>query len=69
MIEFPEIMKPREAAEAIGVKVGTIANWRSTGCYNLKWIKAGRLIRYRRQDVLDFINSRTCGGAADEARP
>lgn len=38
---------------------GTLAVWRSTGRYNLPFIKIGRKVRYRRADLEAWIESRT----------
>lgn len=46
-------------AEILGVSPGTLRVWRSTGRYNLRFVKVGRHVRYRREDVESFINSRT----------
>ena len=45
----------RDAAHVLGVKTSTLAVWRSTGRYNLPYIKVGRLIRYRVSDLADFL--------------
>ena len=45
----------RDAANVLGVKTSTLAVWRSTGRYNLPYMKVGRLIRYRVSDLADFL--------------
>lgn len=59
-----------QATIAIGVTKGTLSVWRSTGRYALPYVKAGRLVRYRVGDILDFLEARTRhghGGAGKEA--
>jgi hypothetical protein len=48
-----------DAANALDVNPGTLAVWRSTGRYNLSFIKMGRKVRYRVGDLLAFLESRT----------
>lgn len=62
---FPKaLMTPDEVASCLAVSVETLNVWRCTKRYNLPYIKAGRLVRYRLQDVEAFITSRTQGGAS-----
>jgi predicted site-specific integrase-resolvase len=49
---------PAEAADALGIKEGTLAVWRSTGRYPLPYVRIGRKIFYRGGDLTDFIESR-----------
>lgn len=54
----PKLWKPREVADLIGVCEGTLSVWRSTKRYDLQYIKCGHLVRYREQDVADFLERR-----------
>lgn len=47
------------AAEALAVSRGTLAVWRSTGRYNLPFVKVGRLVKYRVGDLIEFRARRT----------
>lgn len=58
------LMTPEEVAEYLGVSSETLNVWRCTKRYNLPYIKAGRLVRYRVEDVETFVVSRLQGGAA-----
>lgn len=49
----------KQAAEALGLKPATLAVWRSTGRYNLHYLKVGRLVKYRISDIAEFLASRT----------
>ena len=53
------ILAPVEAAAFLGLKEKTLATWRSTGRYSLKYIKCGRLVKYRAGDLREFLNRRT----------
>ena len=48
-----------EAANYIGVKPGTLAVWRSTKRYKIPFIKVGRLVKYRKSDLDDFLEKQT----------
>ncbi|WP_372574159.1 helix-turn-helix domain-containing protein [Ruegeria jejuensis] len=61
---FPKsLMTPEQVADYLGVSVETLNVWRCTKRYNLPFVKAGRLVRYRMQDVEAFVASRLQGGA------
>lgn len=53
-----KLLTPKETAEILGVTVGTLQIWRTTRRYPLNYIKSGRLIRYRAEDVQAFIEKR-----------
>jgi len=54
-----QLMTPHEAADLLGIEVQTLATWRCTGRYELPFVRVGRAIRYRRADVLAWIESQT----------
>ena len=56
-----EYLTPEQAAEYLGIKPQTLANWRSTGRYGLPYLRAGRLIRYRRDALDRWLDSRAAG--------
>lgn len=53
------LIEPDVAGQALDVSSGTLSVWRSTGRYNLPFVKVGRKVRYRAGDVLAFIERRT----------
>lgn len=58
-----------QAAEYLSLKPQTLAVWRSTGRYNLPYIRVGRLIRYRKSDLDRWLRDRTVrhtGESADQ---
>jgi len=57
------LLTAAEVSRTLGVTVETLAVWRSTKRYNLPYVKSGRLIRYREEDVISFIESRIIGEA------
>lgn len=54
-----KLLTPSEVAKLLGVAVETLNVWRATKRYPLPYVKAGRLVRYRQEDVQEFINSNT----------
>lgn len=61
LTENDRLLTPHEAAAMLGITPGTLTVWRCTRRYNLPYIKVGRCVRYKRSDVLAFIESRTHG--------
>ena len=60
---MPEpLLTPRDVAKILGVTLQTLAVWRCEKRYNLPYVKAGRLVRYRGSDIEEFINRRRHGG-------
>lgn len=53
------LLDDKEAAAALDTTTGTLSVWRSTGRYNLKFIRIGRRVKYRVGDLLEFIERRT----------
>lgn len=54
-----ELLDEREAAQLLGITAGTLAVWRSTGRYDLEFVKIGRAVRYRRSALQTWMASRT----------
>lgn len=62
---LPEIGPEYSAAAAaayLGIANATLAIWRCTNRYPLPYIKVGRRVRYRKEDLDAFLASRTVGG-------
>lgn len=57
--ENTQLLTPLEAANYLGVTVGTLNVWRCTGRYSLPFVKVGRRVRYTRSHLDDFIERRT----------
>ncbi|MGF6858349.1 helix-turn-helix domain-containing protein [Paraburkholderia sp. CI3] len=51
-------LNPVQAAEYLQIKTSTLAMWRSTGRYNLPYVKVGGRVQYRLQDIEEFISGR-----------
>lgn len=55
-----ELITPEETAKVLGVSVGTLSVWRSTGRYNIPFVKTGRSVKYKAADIQAFIDRNTC---------
>jgi excisionase family DNA binding protein len=54
-----DLLDDKAAANLLDVSPGTLSVWRSTGRYALPFLKVGRKVRYRRSDLLAWLESRT----------
>jgi predicted site-specific integrase-resolvase len=54
-----ELLDEKAAAAVLDVTPGTLSVWRSTGRYALPFLKVGRKVRYRRSDLLEWLDKRT----------
>ena len=54
-----DLLDDKAAAALLDVSPGTLSVWRSTGRYNLPYLKVGRLVKYRISDLAEFLASRT----------
>ncbi|WP_409302880.1 helix-turn-helix domain-containing protein [Pseudomonas sp. KCJK8993] len=59
LLNPPAQVDDKQAADVLGVRPNTLAVWRSTGRYNLPFLKVGRLVKYRISDLAEFLASRT----------
>lgn len=57
--ELDKLLTPEETAQILGLDAKTLQIWRTTRRYPLKFVKVGRLVRYRLEDITTFIESRT----------
>ena len=53
------LLSRKEAADFLGVKEITLAIWQSSRRYKLPVVKVGRLVKYRIEDLLEFVEQRT----------
>ena len=54
-----ELLDEKQAAEHLTVSPGTLSVWRSTGRYNLPFVKVGRMVRYRLSDLNAWLEARS----------
>jgi excisionase family DNA binding protein len=60
-----DLLNQDEAAAYLGVQPSTLEVWRCTKRYPLPYVKVGRLVRYRREDLDAWLRSQTIGREAE----
>jgi predicted DNA-binding transcriptional regulator AlpA len=58
---FEKLMTEHEVAQITEMSVATVRRWRLLG-QGPKYIKLGTSVRYRREDLAGWLNSRPSGG-------
>jgi excisionase family DNA binding protein len=58
-----KMLTPEEVAQLLGVKKSTIYSWTHEGF--IPFSKVGRLLRFQKEDVLDWVNKRSMKGRKD----
>ena len=58
MMDEQKLLTPRDVADRLGIKIQTLAAWRTSQRYPLPYVKIGRLVRYRIENVLGFERQR-----------
>lgn len=61
---LPRLLPDSEAAEYLHQSRGTLAVWRCTGRVNLPYVKVGRKVFYREDDLRAFVERRIQGAQA-----
>lgn len=61
---FPDRYTTKEAANILGIREETLAVWRCTKRYPLPYIKIGRKVFYRGEDLKNFIDANLVGADA-----
>lgn len=56
MINTKILMTQKEAAEYLGTTVGTLNTWRHYGKDKIPFIRWGNRIRYRKEDLENWVN-------------
>lgn len=66
-LKLHKLLEPETTADVLGVTAGTLQVWRSTGRYNLPFVKVGGRVMYRQEDVQAFIERRLHNHTGDIA--
>jgi len=53
-----DLLDTEAAAALLDVKRGTLEAWRLNKRYPLPYVRVGRNVRYRRRDLIEFIEKR-----------
>ena len=56
-----KLMNSREAAELLGVRPDTLSVWRCTKAVQIPYIKVGKLVKYRPQDLEAYLEQQRRG--------
>ena len=59
-----DLLDEHAAAVMLDLSPGTLSVWRSTGRYNLPFLKIGRNVRYRRADLQTWLEARVRASGA-----
>ena len=57
-----ELLKPQQAASLLHVSYGTLASWRCNRRYPLNFVRIGRKIYYRQEDIDAYIAASVVSG-------
>jgi len=57
-----KLLSAEQVAEVLGVKPDTLAAWRCRRSVPLPFVKVGKRVMYREEDVNCFIENNICGG-------
>jgi excisionase family DNA binding protein len=56
-----ELLSRKQAAEMLGVRPQTLAAWVTRGMYGLRFHRVGRLVKYKRSDLEQWLERRAVG--------
>jgi hypothetical protein len=57
--ELDQLLDPGPAARVLHLQPQTLAKWRCMGRHDLPFVRVGRLVRYRKRDLLAFLEANT----------
>ena len=58
-LNISNLLDDHQASKYLGLKKGTLSVWRSTGRYQIPFVKIGSKVRYRQSDLDCWLESRT----------
>jgi excisionase family DNA binding protein len=58
-VNKPRLLTTKEAEEFLELAEGTLPIWRCKQRHKIPYIKIGRNVRYREDDLLEWLESRT----------
>ncbi len=68
ILNLDSLIDPDQTSDILGISPGTLQVWRSTGRYNLPYVKVGGRVMYRQVDVKTFIEKRMHNHTGDIAQ-
>jgi predicted DNA-binding transcriptional regulator AlpA len=61
------LLNEHQVAEFCGLSVRTLQSWRLKG-EGIRWVRCGRAVRYRRRDIIDWMEKNTVSSTSDPGR-
>ena len=61
-----ELLTRDQAAQYLGISPATLAVWASTGRYTLPYVKYGKHVKYRKEELDAFIKRQTVNQYGDK---
>lgn len=62
----PVNLTPEQAGKVLGTSINTLSVWRTTGRYNLPYVKISRRVAYPINAVAEFLLRRTVNHTGEE---
>jgi len=62
--EIKDLLPPNNVSDILGVSLGTLTVWRSTGRVDLPFVKVGQKVMCKPEDAQSFIERRTLAHTA-----
>ena len=59
------LLDEKQAAKLLGTSPGVLQVWRCNRRVQIPYVKIGRSVRYKPEDLTNFIASRTVGASAE----
>ncbi|MDX8540117.1 helix-turn-helix domain-containing protein [Mesorhizobium abyssinicae] len=59
------IFSAKDASARLGISMKTLANWRTSGLYDLKFVKVGSRVFYLSSEIERFVGRRTFGSTSE----
>lgn len=59
LLNIQQLITAEQTAHILGISPGSLTVWRSTGRYDLPFVKVGSKVMYNPADVQAFIERRT----------
>ena len=57
--QINKLLKPQEVADMFGISKETLNTWRATQRYPLPYVKIGGRVRYKAEDIQNWLSLRT----------
>lgn len=62
--DLDALLREQEAADLLCLSIRTLQSWRIRAA-GPPFVQVGRAVRYRRRDLIAWIDANTCGGSVE----